>query len=610
MMDTDQNKIMTDVTAELIKDAATSGWKKVKKFFRDLDAQSAIQCGDAYTTYLENTGGKYGKIKTLLYRRVPKGLYDFYECIGVRCDGQDFSAESVQNLLEVSNKILITGTGGSGKSILFKHLFLNTVKSTEHIPVLIELRRFNTRELKDISLADEIYRVLNENGFALEREYFDFSMEEGAYVILLDGFDEINRDRVARLTEEIKGLSTRYGKNSFLVSSRPSEQFIGWNDFTEMTALPMTKEQALRMVARLEFDEPVKATFYKELENGLFEKYRSFASNPLLLTIMLLTFDQHAAIPEKLNDFYETAFTTLFNQHDATKDCYVRDIRTKLGCEDFKTVFSYFCFKSYFKGEYEFSERVLEEHLRRARAKFEKLNFSADDFREDLTGAVCMLVKDGQDYRFIHRSFQEYFAASYTCKLTDEVQAKLLSRWLMESSTAKTDEYLPMLFDLQPDKVNEIVLCPGIKKLQEVYKQYGFSVPFLEALYGEIWIDWRSAGDEKTGKRENRDIWVTIENEYLCAILSLTCRLNGYSGSGGKYDAAQEELMRRLSEKTGRETGRWPFREVCELGLEEQLLAALGWIQQRYCFCAGILKKYQTAPAKKKRSLASIIDEL
>lgn len=101
----------------------------------------------------------------------------------------------------------------------------------------------------------------------------------------------------------------------------------------------MNKQQALNLVKKLEFDEVVKDTFYKELDRTLYDKYESFASNPLLLNIMLLTFQKHASIPERLNDFYDEAFVTLFNVHDATKDSYVRDIRSGLGCEDFKLVF-------------------------------------------------------------------------------------------------------------------------------------------------------------------------------------------------------------------------------------------------------------------------------
>ena len=133
-----------------------------------------------------------------------------------------------------------------------------------------------------------------------------------------------------------------------------------------------------------------------------------------------------------------------------------------MGCEDFKHVFAYLCFKSYFNGEFEFTEGRLRYYLQQAKDKLSRIKFSIEDFQEDLTMSVCMLVKEGLVYRFSHRSFQEYFAAWYTCKLTDDIQAKLLSNWIKESDSIFSDSYFQMLFDLQSEKVNKIVLCPKI----------------------------------------------------------------------------------------------------------------------------------------------------
>ena len=432
--DVDPGKVLTDVSTTLVKNALQSGWNKVKGFFKDLTAEVSMEYGSAYEDYLANTQDKNRKIKTLIYRRVPKDLYSFYECIGVEYDGKTIDTSLISNVLAISNKTIITGTGGIGKTIMLKHLFLNTAETTNYIPVLLELRKFNAVDIKEISLHRALYQSLRENGFALEQKYFESSLKEGAYVIFLDGFDEINRDKINCITSEIKRLSDEYNENKFVISSRPTDSFIGWNDFSEMTALPLTKQQALNLISKIEFDESVKSIFYQALDATLFDRYKSFASNPLLLTIMLLTFNNHASIPEKLNDFYEEAFSTLYNMHDATKDCYVRDIRTNLGCEDFKTVFAYICFKSYFAGEFEFSENKLRQYIQLAKSKFTTLRFSIDDFQEDLILSVCMLIKDGLNYRFAHRSFQEYFAAWYTCKITDDTQAKLLSAW-MESPT-------------------------------------------------------------------------------------------------------------------------------------------------------------------------------
>ena len=607
----DSQQFLTNVATNIVEDSAKNAWNKIKKFFRDLDAKDSIRYKTAYEKYLVNTEQKVSKIKTIIYRRAPKDLYSFYECIGVLYNGNTINTENINNLLEIGNKIIVTGTGGVGKSILFKHLFLNTVAETEYIPVLIELRSFNIHDVKDISIYTAIYKCLVDNGFELSEEYFEYSLREGAYIIFFDGYDEVNRDKTEKITSEIKALSEKYGENKFFISSRPSEEFIGWNDFCEVETLKLNKQQALNLVKKLEFDEVVKDTFYKELDRTLYDKYESFASNPLLLNIMLLTFQKHASIPERLNDFYDEAFVTLFNVHDATKDSYVRDIRSGLGCEDFKLVFSYICFKSYFNGEFQFSESRIRFYIQQAKEKFDRFNFTVENFQEDLTQSVCMLVKEGGTYRFSHRSFQEYFAAWYTCKLVDDVQAKLLLNWIQESDSVFSDSYFTMLFDLQSEKVNKIILCPILKEVKKLYLQYGFSIDLLNILFKGMKFTKRLNGEKMRYSTS-----LTIKNQYLCYGLMLNNRLNmfPYSDNNDKQEKQifekMEKYMVNKNHKRNARSLSATFDEVLEVLKPEELLKHFEWFQNQIEFAIQIVEKYDDRKISRKKKVSTILEEL
>ena len=607
----DSQQFLTNVATNIVEDSAKNAWGKIKKFFKDLDAKDSIRYKTAYEKYLINTEQKVSKIKTIIYRRAPKDLYSFYECIGVRYNGNTINTENINDILRIGNKIIVTGTGGVGKSILFKHLFLNTVAETEYIPVLIELRSFNIYDVKDISIYTAIYKCLVDNGFELSEEYFEYSLREGAYIIFFDGYDEVNRDKTEKITSEIKALSEKYGENKFFISSRPSEEFIGWNDFCEVETLKLNKQQALNLVKKLEFDEVVKDTFYKELDRTLYDKYESFASNPLLLNIMLLTFQKHASIPERLNDFYDEAFVTLFNVHDATKDSYVRDIRSGLGCEDFKLVFSYICFKSYFNGEFQFSESRIRFYIQQAKEKFDRFNFTVENFQEDLTQSVCMLVKEGGTYRFSHRSFQEYFAAWYTCKLVDDVQAKLLLNWIQESDSVFSDSYFTMLFDLQSEKVNKIILCPILKEVKKLYLQYGFSIDLLNILFKGMKFTKRLNGEEMRYSTS-----LTIKNQYLCYGLMLNNRLNmfPYSDNNDKQEKQifekMEKYMVNKNHKRNARSLSATFDEVLEVLKPEELLKHLEWFQNQIEFAIQIVEKYDDRKISRKKKVSTILEEL
>lgn len=600
----DAKEVLTQNVTVFSESATVRLWNRVKGFFVDAISHEEINLGYAYESYLNNTCEKYRKIKTLIYRHTPKDLYDFYECIGVSNSGKTILTDSINNLLRVSNKIIITGTGGIGKTILLKHLFLNTVDTTNRIPVLVELRGLNSLEIKDISLYQVIFNTLSANGFCMEEKYFEYSMKKGAYIILLDGYDEINRDKEQKVSSEVLELSSKYLENSYIISSRPSDVFIGWHEFTEMQAKNMSKEQALSLISKIDFEEVVKERFYRELDERLYDKYTSFASNPLLLTIMLLTFDSRASIPDNLNDFYEQAFATLFNMHDATKDSYVRDIRSGLGCEDFKLVFAYLCFKSYFRGRYEFSESSLNQYILECREKFPLLQFVPGDFKDDLVSSVCMLVKEGIDYRFSHRSFQEYFAAWYTCKLTDDVQVRLLTNWMKESDSSITDFYFDMLFNLQSEKVNKVILRPALMEIKKKYKDNKLSIGFLDELFSGISIISTRRG--KSGAASRR-LSLNIKNRWLCNVLILTCRLNRYPYPK-KKPQNEIELANTLSE--GCESRELSIDEALKIVTEETFLEGLRWFDRQVKFALEILEKCESNTIGNKRKVLSILEEL
>lgn len=605
----DINEITKEVIVELAKKVSVDICDRIKGYFKDAKIKGDIDLGSCYENYLNASLKNYSKVKTLIYRHEPKNLYSFYECIGVRCDKKEIDTNSIHNIIDIGNKLIITGTGGIGKTTMLKHFFINTIKETNLIPVLVELRKLNEKDLKEISIIDTIYESLTNFGLNIEKKYFEYSMEVGCYIFLFDGYDEIKQDYTLKITEGISNLCDKYPENYYILSSRPTEDFLGWNDFIEMSALPLNKEQALSLVKKLEYDEEVKNIFYKELESTLYNKYRSFASNPLLLTIMLLTFDNRASIPDKLNDFYEQAFATLYNIHDATKGGFKREIRCGLGYEDFKLIFAYICFKSYFEDQYEFTEKSIREYIEKAKQKYkENIKFEVDDFKEDLVKSVCMLVREGLNYRFSHRSFQEYFAAWYTCKLTDDVLEKLIISWIKESMNYRGDSYLSMLFNLQSERFNKIILCPGIKKIRDLYNQSGILSVFKE-LFGEVAIRtiYERSESESKGKSRSR-LLLRIKDQYLSAILSTTCELNSFKYKSNT-DKTDEKLLKLLEEKFPSERF-ISFEKLEEEEIIEEVLDKFRLVEEQVKFSINLLEKIEGSSIGNKRKLMSILEQL
>jgi predicted NACHT family NTPase len=606
----DTQKITTSIVTDLAKDTAKMVFGKVKSYYTDIKKKEEIDFGYAFENYLNYSREVNCKIKTLLYRHMPKEIYSFYECIGLRSGKDIIDTCDLNNILKFGHKIVITGTGGIGKSVMMKHFFLNCISSNKLVPILIELRGLNEIEEKNIDLVDYLYQVMNIYKFELDKKYFQYSLETGCYLILLDGFDEVKNSLSNKVTKCILDICEKYPNNYYITTSRPLEGFIGWRDFTELQSMTLTKKQALSLIKKLEYDAAIKDKFYNELNENLYEKYETFASNPLLLTIMLLTFENRVSIPDKLNDFYEQAFTTLFHTHDATKGAYKRDILSGLGYEDFKSVFSYFCFKSFFNSKYKFSENEVISYLAMAKdRKIINTEFNSLNYLNDLTNSVCMLIHEGLDYRFSHRSFQEYFAALYTVQLDDEQQKKFLSAWLKEPSFRMTTNYLNMLYELQPSRYIKNVLYPGLQELNNFYKQNGQSKEKLVTLlYSEVTIDDTSEGTPTCG--------LIINNSYYHEIITSTCDIGGYKNVKSKNELKEaikknERMIKLLQKKYPQMTGNYvSIEELIEDGYFEIFVENLNWILERFYFAMDFLEKYYHSSIGRKKKLSSMLDEL
>lgn len=421
--------------------------------------EAQVLMGSAFTRYLNNATIRYNHVRTLATGTTPRSIIgkgNIYVSVGVKHKKNRINTDTVDALLRVSNNILIYGTGGIGKSMMMRYLFLNTAHRGEYVPVLLELRKVSNQPAGSISILDLIYSCMNDFDVQLPREQFEYSLRLGKYLFLMDGFDEVKESQAAETAAAIQAFCSKYPKNPCIITSRPRRDTSPLETFTEVESLPLSKSQAVQLASRIWEEDDKTKEFCHQLENGLYELHQDFAENPLLLSMMFLTFMRNNSIPNHLAEFYSKAYDALYSAHDSNdKGFYRREFRcTSLDETEFKLLLSHFCFQSYFKEDYEFSHKRLLEYLNNSIAKLGFSNVCATDYLEDLRNAVCIIVEDGDIYRFSHRSFQTYFAACYTSNvLTDEQQKKLFAAILSGQELFWTKEdYYGLLSQIEPQR--------------------------------------------------------------------------------------------------------------------------------------------------------------
>lgn len=473
---------------EIVAEVVLRNFHKIADFGASILAGAKsevdLRLKTAYLEYLRRAGKRYGCAKSFFFRDVPTNIGTFYVPMSVTSGKAKLPRVVLDDIVGLTNRAVVTASAGAGKSILLRHLFLNALPTLERIPVFVELRSI---EASNQDIVDAIKENLVALGFNLGDEYIDKGFDLGHFVVFLDGFDEVKSDIRVSLSKQIVQLSKTAPNCVIIVSSRHDDIFSGWNDFREFRVSPLNVDEACDLVEKLPPDEELKEKFITDLRSFLFARHKSFLSNPLLLSIMLLTYGENADIPKKLSLFYNQAYEALFQRHDALKGGYQRKRRTSLDIQDFARVFEVFCLQTYDDRKFRFSRLEALNYVQKAK-DYVGVEVEVEPFLEDCLQAVCLLMEDGLEIVFSHRSFQEYFVAHHISAADPLVQRNLLDRFI---KSIRTDNVYGLLYEMNPGVVEREVLVPKLRKIFDdmgVKRFVGIThfTRFLKANFSEV----------------------------------------------------------------------------------------------------------------------------
>lgn len=477
------------------------------KRITDEDAANPFQ------KYLNAASSYYSTKKTLLYAEKPHPFYELYVCNNVRyrkfraMGARDFKPEktisntTVEKLETESKYIIIEGTGGIGKSMLLTHLFLSSAEKsadTGSTPFFLSLKNY-----KDTTsgIVDFIWKSAREFDAVISQNDIITALQEKNLVLLMDGLDEIQSTIRENFDTDLEAFTKSYPGNTIVITSRPVFSFITYSKFSVFDIQELTKEQALELVQKLEFwDTAAKENFMKDLDRHLYTSHYQFASNPLLLTIMLMTYTTFGEVPAKMHVFYSKAYETMARLHDASKGTFKRSLHSKLTPEEFAKYFAEFCARTYTEEVLEFTERTFSAYMVKVlKGSYAELTGAQPrDFLLDLTDNLCIMYREGEKYYFIHRSFQEYFAAVHFASSYDNKLKKVGDFFEKMQHRSYTDRTFAMLYDMIPAKVERFIFLPFLESLMTDCSKTGDGEDyweFLERMYPALYYEEGETGD-------------------------------------------------------------------------------------------------------------------
>lgn len=442
--------------------------------------------------YLQTEYARNSKAKTLLHRNEPIELDRFYQPLYLRKTYNSWDMATnrktsvdrlntgkVESLFASNNCITIVGSAGSGKSTLVKYLFINSILQNVKIPIKVELRNLNsyTHDLHSY-IRDEIIKF---SGISEKDSIINRLMENGSFLFFFDGFDEVLSERKSSIASSIVRMSTKYNKNYYVLTSRPYVNIEMLENFTNYSICELDKDERISFVYR-QFDnseQEIAERIVDTIKSDDMRPYNTFLSNPLLLSMFIITYRTDSNIPQKKSDYYAQVFNALYSLHDtSSKLGFIRERRSGLSKEEFEDVLKKFSLYTFVKQQYIFSHQDISIALREIKEKYDK-KYEIEHLLDDLVVSIGVLSQEGLDYTFPHRSMQEYFAALYISSLQDANKIAMynifINKAISEAYTFNNIEdytnFISLLCEIDPLNFKKHFSIPVLRLAQEKSQQ-------------------------------------------------------------------------------------------------------------------------------------------
>src|SRR5579863_8581657 len=414
---------------------------------------------------------------------------------------------------------VVLGDPGAGKTTLLKYIALRCANKElvglSNLPIHVDLHLFvrsdefrnyqfpdatnpNTQNCPDPLLTFAATEWYERYDFPQKEAlaYMQSNLETGNALLLLDGLDEtyIGEDPVAaeetyeRTVAIIRQVARTYSSAFIVITARTAgyRQRFPLHNFAELEVLDFRKQDIKQFLYNWYAYPPennphfqlipasegkqtgsIPLLLEKQLESP---RIQALASKPLLLALIIITYQKEKKLPDKRADLYEACVNTLFEwDNDMSRQPALLRFR-QFNRQKKENLLKRIAWHFHKKGQCYFSESelldVIEEYL-------QDQNWESTlkrNILDEITLESGLLKEQATSwYSFLHLTLQEYFTA---------IAAKEDSR--------KQDELLQHLEDPWWEEV--ILLYAGSCNdasglLEELWQRGGYPYPAKSAAY-------------------------------------------------------------------------------------------------------------------------------
>ena len=318
------------------------------------------------------------------------------------------------------SKLIVLGKPGAGKTTFLKHVAIQCSLGkfqANLVPIFITLKDFAETE-QCPSLLEYITCQFNTYGFT-DTTVAKQILSQGHALVLLDGLDEVRETDRYQVVQEIRNFSAKFHVNHFVITCRIATGEYTFEHFTEVEVADFDSEQITNFATKwFACIDPNRANrFIQKLNQN--RPIQELASNPLLLTLLCLVFEESVDFPSNRSELYKEGLNVLLNKWDAKRNISREQVYKKLSVQHKEDLLGQIALKTFERGDYFFRQTEIEQHiadyirnLPSVSTDVEALQLDSEAVLKSIEAQHGLLVERAHlIYSFSHLTLQEYFTA-------------------------------------------------------------------------------------------------------------------------------------------------------------------------------------------------------